>query len=136
MVEDGGNEINGEGLRQEKMARAAFSHMLEDDEQDFVPEGDRFFEAGYKAAVQAGCEFLFEVPPVLLERNADRAAAIRCERDGLSELFFLVFDAKRGSMMIMEEDRVPDAVLDFTLSYAGVLNMIAADGGVSCPPLH
>jgi hypothetical protein len=98
--------------------------------------GDRFFEAGSRAAAQAGCEFLFEIPPVLLEKNADRAAAIRCGRDGTAELYFLVFEARRGSVTILAEDEVPEKVLDFTLSYAGVLGMIAADGNVTRPPIH
>jgi hypothetical protein len=98
--------------------------------------GERFFEAGSKAAVQAGCEFLFEIPPVLLEKNADRAAASRCGRDGTAELYFLVFEARRGAVTILAEDEVPEMVLEFTLSYAGVLGMIAKDGNLTRSPVH
>ena len=138
MGQHGGNNFQGMGSGKTNPTRSRFSALLNRGARSaqITDDEEAFFVAGYQAAAQAGCEFLFEIPPVLLEQDADRAAAIRCERDGVKELFFLVFDAKKGLLNILEEDRVSAAVLDFTLSYAGVLCMIAADTRVFRTHLH
>jgi hypothetical protein len=97
---------------------------------------DRFFDIGYHAALKVGCEMLFEVPAILIEPKGDRCAAIQCRQKGGDELFFLVFEAARGTISIINENEVSQTVLDFTRSYAGVLGMIANDRKVVKPLIH
>lgn len=104
---------------------AAFSHLS---------LGDQFFDAVNRAALQSGCEMLFEIPAVLLNGRGDRAAAISCGAG--DDLLFIAFDTGKGSIFAIAANEVPETVLDFTRSYAGVLGLIACDRKVTSPLLQ
>ena len=97
---------------------------------------DRFFELSWRAAEHAGCELLFEIPPVLFGSAAGRAAAIRCREESESPLLFIVLDLDQGSMRLMRGDEAPERVIDFTLAYAGVLSLIRNDSRIIAPLLQ
>jgi hypothetical protein len=99
-----------------------------------VTPGDQFFTAVSRAAENAGCHMLFELPAMLLHGNGDRAAAIACGPD--HDLIFIVFDSANGEIMVISSAEAPETVLDFTRSYAGVLGMIASDRNVTAPLLQ
>jgi len=96
--------------------------------------GEKFFDAVSHAAENAGCSMLFEIPAMLLGGTGDRAAAIDC--GPAQELMFIVFDSKTGTISVIAAGEVPETVLDFTRSYAGVLGMIASDRTVTAPLLQ
>ncbi len=89
--------------------------------------GDHFFEAGYRAAKQAGCKLLFEIPARLVEDAGERAAAIHYCRNGADVVLFLVARKQPGEIAIVFESEAPAGVADFTRSYAEVLGLIASD---------
>ena len=95
---------------------------------DDLSLSDQFFDAAFRAAEQAGCQLLFEIPGLLFEGPGDRAAAIACGDGGReTELLFLVFEEARNVVTVVAGEEVPDIVIEFTRSYAGVLAMIASD---------
>ena len=96
--------------------------------------GEKFLDAVNRAAENAGCSMLFEIPAILLGGKGDRAAAIAC--GPAQELMFIVFDSKTGTIRVISAGEVPETVLDFTRSYAGVLGMIASDRTVIAPLLQ
>jgi hypothetical protein len=96
--------------------------------------GEKFFDAVSHAAENAGCSMLFEIPAMLLGGKGDRAAAISC--GPAQDLMFIVFDSKTGKISVISASEVPETVLDFTRSYAGVLGMIASDRNVTAPLLQ
>jgi hypothetical protein len=98
--------------------------------------GDQFFEAAYRAAEQAGCEMLFEIPSLFLSDPDGRAAAIRCGNADEAELFFFVFRPESQSIRVVAASEAPESVLHFTRSYAGVLTLIRADRQVVSPLLQ
>lgn len=99
-----------------------------------VTPGDQFFDAVSRAAENAGCQMLFEIPAILLHGNGDRAAAVAGGPE--YDLIFIVFDSKNGEIMVISAAEAPATVLDFTRSYAGVLGMIASDRTVTAPLLQ
>ncbi|MCU0790473.1 MAG: hypothetical protein MUE79_05395 [Nitratireductor sp.] len=101
---------------------------------DEVPGTDRFFDAVNRAAENAGCKMLFEIPAMLLRGEGDRAAAISC--GGEQDIIFIVFDSRNGEIVVISAGEAPETVLDFTRSYAGVLGMIASDRKVTAPLLQ
>jgi len=98
--------------------------------------GDQFFEAAYRAAEQAGCEMLFEIPSLFLSDPEGRAAAIRCGNADEAELFFFVFRPESQSIRVVSASEAPETVIEFTRSYAGVLSMIRADRQIVSPLLQ
>jgi hypothetical protein len=96
--------------------------------------GEKFLDAVNRAAENAGCSMLFEIPAILLGGKGDRAAAIAC--GPTQDLMFIVFDSESGTISVISADEVPETVLDFTRSYAGVLGMIANDRTVIAPLLQ
>lgn len=98
--------------------------------------GKQFLSTVHKAAQQAGCELLFEIPSALFQDPAGRSAAMRFGGHGEAELFFILFNAANGAIRVMEEGEVPAIVLDFTRSYAGVLGLIAVDRKLTAPLLQ
>lgn len=99
-----------------------------------VPANDQFFDAVNRAAENAGCSMLFEIPAILLHGKGDRAAAIACGPD--QDIIFIVFDSHNGEIVVISAAEAPATVLDFTRSYAGVLGMIASDRKVTAPLLQ
>ncbi|MEZ5871906.1 MAG: hypothetical protein R3D32_08665 [Nitratireductor sp.] len=97
---------------------------------------ERFFELAWRAAEHAGCELLFEIPPVLFGDAAGKAAAIRCREESESPLLFIVFDPEQGNMRLLRGDEAPERVIDFTLAYAGVLSLIRNDSKIIAPLLQ
>lgn len=89
--------------------------------------GDQFFEAAWRAAKQAGCELLFEIPSLLFRDPRGRAAAIRCGNLEEAELFFFVFNPDSQSIRVVAGAEAPPSLIEFTRSYAGVLNLIARE---------
>ena len=98
--------------------------------------GDQFFEAAHRAAEQAGCEMLFEIPSLFLADPEGRAAAIRCGNAEEAEFFFFVFRPNSQSIRVVAASEAPETVLDFTRSYAGVLSMLRADRQAVLPLLQ
>lgn len=96
--------------------------------------GDQFFDAVNKAALQSGCEMLFEIPAVLFNGRGDRAAAISCGAG--DDLLFIAFDTGKGSIFAIAANEVPETVVEFTRSYACVLGLIACDRNVTSPLLQ
>lgn len=115
-----------------EISRSPFSEALGQAFDD-ASLNEEFFGTAFRAARQAGCELLFEIPSVLLSDPVGRAAAISCGEGAEAELFFLLFNAGNGSITIIEASEVPDSVLDFTRSYAGVLSMIGSDRKLIAP---
>lgn len=103
---------------------------------DHVCLDSAFFDRASRAARQAGCELLFEIPSVLLSDPVGRAAAIRCGEEADAELFFLLFKSGSGEIAIIEASEVAESVLDFTRSYAGVLSLIGSDRRLVAPLLQ
>ncbi|MCB1428443.1 MAG: hypothetical protein KDJ48_06690 [Nitratireductor sp.] len=97
---------------------------------------DRFFELAWRAAEHAGCELLFEIPPVLFGKADGRAAAIRCRGECESPLLFIVMDMDEGALRLLRGDEAPERVIDFTLAYAGVLSQIRNDSRIIAPLLQ
>jgi hypothetical protein len=91
--------------------------------------GDQFFEAAWRAARQAGCELLFEIPSLLFRDPAGRAAAIRCGNLEEAELFFFIFNPQSQSIRVVAGSEAPQGLIEFTRSYAGVLDLIARNRG-------
>ncbi len=86
-----------------------------------------FFEAVIKAADNAGCEFLFEIPAILFGEVHARAAAIRCgDMKSIGEVFILHREGDDLVQVISGED-VPEKVTQFVRSYAAVLISLQAD---------
>lgn len=98
--------------------------------------GDTFFETAWRAAKQAGCELLFEMPGLIFGKKDGRAAAIRCSEQDEGEMFFLVFCSSSGEISVIEEQDAPQRVIDFTRSYAGVLGMLGRDSRITSPLLQ
>jgi hypothetical protein len=96
-----------------------------------VQPNDRFFDAVNRAAENAGCRMLFEIPAMLLHGNGDRAAAIACGAE--EDIIFIVYDSENGEIVVISANEAPGMVLDFTRSYAGVLGMIASGRQVVAP---
>ncbi|MEC9342245.1 MAG: hypothetical protein VYD64_00215 [Pseudomonadota bacterium] len=97
---------------------------------------ETFLDTIFSAAHQAGCELLFEVPGALFSDPGGRSAAMRCGSRQDAELFFILFNAADGAIRVLEESDVPESVLDFTRSYAGVLGLIAGDRRLTAPLLQ
>lgn len=95
--------------------------------------GQGFAGSVAQAARKAGCEMLFEIPCGLIGDPAGSAAALARGTDGEAELFFIVFNTSNSEIRILEEGDAPEAVLDFTRSYAGVLGLIAVDHRLTAP---
>jgi hypothetical protein len=95
---------------------------------------DRFMDAVILAAEQAGCDMLFEIPAFLLDSDAERAAAVSCGPGG--EIFFILFDAAQGKILVITASEVPRSVIGFARSYAGVLGLIASDRDLVAPLLQ
>jgi hypothetical protein len=125
----GSQQANVLPLRQGNNAPKAMEEALRD-----VSIGEKFFDAVSHAAENAGCSMLFEIPAMLLGGKGDRAAAISC--GPAQDLMFIVFDSKNRKINVISASEVPETVLDFTRSYAGVLGMIASDRTVTAPLLQ
>lgn len=97
--------------------------------------GDRFFDIAFRAARQAGCELLFEIPSVLFREENSRVAAIRGHGEGAgdAELFYVLFSERKGAVSIVNANEVHDSVVEFTRSYAGVLNLMRGDRQLVTP---
>jgi hypothetical protein len=98
--------------------------------------GDRFFDTVFRAAHQAGCELLFEIPTVLFREESSRAAAVRSAGDDEGEFFYVLFSESEGAVSIVDAAEVGESVVDFTRSYAGVLNLIGSDREIITPLLQ
>jgi hypothetical protein len=125
----GGRTANVLPLRAGFNAPKAMEKALQD-----VSVGEKFFEAVSRAAENAGCALLFEIPAILIGGKGDRAAAIAFGPS--PDLMFIVFNSKTGAIAVISAGEVPETVLDFTRSYAGVLGMIASDRTVVAPLLQ
>lgn len=86
------------------------------------------------AAEQAGCDIMFEIPAFLLDSSAERAAAVSCGPGG--EIFFILFDAAQGKILVITAAEAPHSVIGFARSYAGVLGLIASDRDLVAPLLQ
>lgn len=100
--------------------------------------GDSFFDTVFRAAMQAGCELLFEIPPALFDGKSSRAAALRGRAGptGEEELFFVLFNEKRCAVTIVEATEAGESVVDFTRSYASVLSLIGSDSRLVRPVIQ
>lgn len=97
-----------------------------------MASGDQFIDSMRNAAEAAGCAMLFEIPAVLLQGKQGRAAAI-CHGE-TQELYFVMFDAQEHAIAVMASEDVDPGAIAFTRSYAGVLGMLAFDGGSASSP--
>jgi len=95
--------------------------------------GDHFFDTVVRAADQAGCRMMLEIPAVLFSQKASRAAAIGCGAGCGAEFFFILLDEASGAILIVEEQEVSPAVAEFTRSYVDVLGAIGGDRQLIAP---
>lgn len=87
-----------------------------------------------------GNRFLFELPAVLFGEEADAAAAVYCEADGLlgedhtganpqpGEIRFLLYRGRDLSIIMLDACEAPAHVREFAWSYATVLSLIDPQG--------
>lgn len=93
-----------------------------------VHESDGFSHAVNYAVNEAGCEFLFEVPAMLFDREGQRAAVIRRqspENSAEDPVLFVIFDNSEGVVRILEPFEVPDNVQRMTSSYSNLLEHLS-----------
>ena len=104
-----------------------------------IGESDGFSDVVIYAAEQSGCEFLFEVPGSLFNREDGRAAVIRsCPTgsEGENCILYIIFDGDDGVIRILEEFEVPNSIQAMTHSYSKVLEYLSDLPGSIMRPLH
>lgn len=74
-----------------------------------------------KAARNSGCKFLFEFPAILIDHDAESAAAILCPDESGFAIVFLAFNEKNREINVIDGDNAPSHLLDFAHSFAQVL---------------
>jgi len=82
-----------------------------------------FTDSIVEAALNAGCEFLFEIPGGLFGFKEACAAAVRLnafENDG--QLAFILCDENTGQIYVLGNDETPIRVRRFVQSYANLLS--------------
>ncbi|MCP4182458.1 MAG: hypothetical protein GY761_03970 [Hyphomicrobiales bacterium] len=101
-----------------------------------VNHSDGFNEAISYAAKLADCEYLFEIPGALFGDEDGRAAVMRslimsevtdCAKLDDEHIFYIIFNASKGVIRIIEEFEVPLSIHAMTHSYSRVLEYLAND---------
>lgn len=86
---------------------------------------DDFSNAVAKAAHNAGCVVLFEIPGNLFGFENTQAAAIKLNSNAANEqLAFILCDNSTGTIHVLSNDDVPAEVLRFIVSYKNVLSLL------------
>lgn len=119
------NETGHETADHGKTSRPGASPATMDRNGAGALSADAFAFEAKASAERAGCRFLFELPALLLDKGAEKAAAILCPRQDGLHVIFLVYSAEARRITVLESEAAPAQVVDFAWSYAKVLSLIS-----------